>query len=61
MPNITGLKKSLEFYKENNIKVIDLSPYWTDLNPFKNPCVIITKELNGRNFTTITSFKKELF
>ena len=53
--------KVLEFYKENNIKVIDWPPYSPDLNLIENVWAIMKKELNGRKFTTITSLKNELF
>ena len=49
--------EALEFYYENNIKIIDWPPYSPDLNPIENIWVITKRKIAGKNFTTINSLK----
>ena len=53
--------EALEFYLENNIKVIDWPPYSSDLNPIENIMAIMKQKLEGRKFATMTSLKNELY
>ena len=54
-------KEALEFYHENNIKLIDWPSYSGDLNPIENVWVLMKVKLEGRKFTTMTSLKNELY
>ena len=53
--------EALEFYYENNIKIIDWPPYSTDLNPIENIWAIMKRKIAGKTFTTINSLKNELY
>ena len=52
---------ALEFYYENNIKIIDWPLYFPDLNPIENIWAIIKRKIAGKTFTTINSLKNELY
>ena len=54
-------KEALEFYHENNIKLIDWPSYSGDLNPIENVWALMKVKLEGRKFTTMTSLKNELY
>ena len=49
--------EALEFYYENNIKIIDWSLYSPDLNPIENIWAILKRKIAGKTFTTINSQK----
>ena len=53
--------EALEFYFENNIKIIDWPPYSSDLNPKEIIWVIMKRKIAGKTFTTINSLKNELY
>ena len=53
--------ETLEFYYENNIKIIDWPPYSPDLNPIDNIWAIMKRKITGKTFTTINSLKNELY
>ena len=53
--------KALEFYYENNIKIIDWSQYSLDLNPIENIWAITKRKIAGKLFLTINSLKNELY
>ena len=52
--------EALEFYYENNIKVIDWPLYSPDLNPIKYIFAIMKRKIAIKTFTTINSLKNEL-
>ena len=52
------LIEDLEFYYENNIKIIDLSPYSPDLNSIENIWAILKRKITQKNFPTINFLKK---
>ena len=52
------LIEDLEFYYENNIKIIDLSPYSPDLNSIENIWAILKRKIAQKNFPTINFLKK---
>ena len=49
--------EALEFYYENNIKIIDWTPYSPDLNPIENICAIMKRKIAGKTLITIDSQK----
>ena len=51
------LIEALEFYYENNIKIIDWPPYCPNLNLIENIWVIMKRKIAGKSFTTINSLK----
>ena len=53
--------EELEFYNENNIKIIDWPPYSPDLNPIENIWAIMKRKIAGKTFTTINSLKNEVY
>ena len=53
--------EALEFYYENNIKIIDSPPYSPELNPIENSWAIMKKKIAGKTFTIINSLKNELY
>ena len=53
--------EALKFYYENNIKIIDWTPYSPDLNPIENIWAIMKRKIAWKTFTTINSLKNELY
>ena len=53
--------EALEFYDENNIKIIDWPPYSPNLNPIENICAIMKRKIALKTFTIINSLKNELY
>ena len=49
--------EALEFYYENNIKIIDWPPYSPYLNPIENIWAIMKRKIAGKTFTKINSLK----
>ena len=50
----------LQFFQENNIKVIDWPPYSPDLNPIENLWSIIKDKLKRKKFISMSSLKSKL-
>ena len=53
--------EALEFYYENNIKIIDWSPYSPDWNSIENIWAIVKRIIAWKTFTTINSQENELY
>ena len=47
----------LEFYYENNIKIIDWPPYSPDLNHIENIWAIVKRKITRKTFTIINNLK----
>ena len=52
--------KALEFYKENNIKIIDLPSNTPDLNPIENIWMKIKNKLCRQEFDNINKLRKRV-
>ena len=52
--------KALEFYKENNIKIIDWPSNSPDLNPIENIWAIIKNKLCRQEFDNINKLRKRV-
>ena len=52
--------KALEFYKENNIKIIDWPSNSPDLNPIENIWVKIKNKLCRQEFDSIKKLRKRV-
>ena len=52
--------KALEFYKENNIKIIDWPSNSPDLNPIENIWTKIKNKLCRQEFDNISKLKKRV-
>ena len=50
--------EALEFYYENNIKIIDWPSYSPDLNPIENIWTVMKRKIAWKTFTTISCLKK---
>ena len=53
--------EALEFYYENNIKMIDWPSYSPNLNPIENICAIMKRKIAGKTFTTINRQKWTIY
>ena len=51
---------TLEYYIENDIKVLEWSTYSPDLNPIENIRGAIKNKLAGRSFTIFEALSKEI-
>ena len=52
--------KALEFYKENNIKIIDWPSNSPDLNPIENIWVKMKNKLSRQRFDNINKLRKRV-
>ena len=53
--------EALQFYYENEVRLIDWPPYSPDLNPIENIWGIMKSKIRGRKFLTISSLKNEIY
>ena len=49
--------EALQFYYENEVRLIDWPPYSPDLNPIENIWTVMKSKIRGRKFLTISSLK----
>ena len=52
--------EALQFYKDNEITVIDWSPYSPDLNPIENIWIFIKAKLGSKNIQEISWIQRLL-